>query len=55
MTKREILFTKIHEHDGKRYKATTWNCTPPGHEDAYELSRTEWELLPEVTNQMELF
>jgi len=55
MTKREILFTKIHEKDGKRYKATTWNCTPPGHEDAYTLRRTEWELLPEVTNQMQLF
>jgi hypothetical protein len=55
MTKREILFTKIHERDGKRYKATTWDCTPPGHEDTYTLCRTEWELLPEVTNQMELF
>ena len=55
MTKREILFTKIHERDGKRYKATTWDCTPSGHEDTYSLRRREWELLPEVTNQMELF
>jgi hypothetical protein len=55
MTKREILFTKIHERDGKRYKATTWDCTPPGHEDTYTLRRTEWELLPEVTAQLDLF
>jgi hypothetical protein len=55
MTKREILFTKIHERDGKRYQATTWNCTPPGHEDAYELSRTEWKLISEGPNQLNLF
>jgi hypothetical protein len=55
MTKREILFTKIHERDGKRYKATTWNCTPPGHEGVYELSRTEWELLSDAPNQLTIF
>ena len=55
MTKREILFTKIHERDGKRYQATTWNCTPPGHEDAYELSRTEWKLLSDAPNQLTIF
>ena len=55
MTKRQILHTKIYEKDGKRYKATTWDCTPPGHEDAYNFSRTEWELIKEPTNQMALF
>jgi len=55
MTKRQILHTKIHEKDGKRYKATTWDCTPVGHEDVYNLSRTEWELIEEPRNQMALF
>jgi len=54
MKKFKKLFTKIHERDGKRYKATTWDCTPPG-EEAYTLRRTEWELLPQPANQMELF
>ena len=55
MTKREILFTTIHEWDGKRYKATTWDCTPTGYEDTYTLRRTDWELLTEPANQMKLF
>lgn len=55
MTKREILFTKIHEIDGKRWEATTWDCTPPGHHEEYTLSQTEWKQLPTAANQMELF
>jgi hypothetical protein len=55
MTKRRILFTKIHEKAGKRYQATTWDCTPPGNEDAYELSRTEWKLLSDAPNQLTIF
>jgi len=53
MKKQRILFTKVHERDGKRWEATTWDCTPPGHEDAYELRRTEWKLLGD--SQLELF
>ena len=49
------LFTKIHEQDGKRWQVTTWDCTPPGHEDAYNLSRTEWKLLTDKPSQMNLF
>ena len=55
MKKYRILFTKVHEKDGKRWEATTWDCTPPGHEDAYELRRTEWKLLPPNPNQLNLF
>lgn len=55
MTKREILFTKIHEKDGKRWEATTWDCTPPGHHEEYELRRTEWKLLSQPANQLDLF
>ena len=55
MKKIKKLFTKIHERDGKRYQATTWDCTPPGHEDAYELSRAEWKLLSDAPNQLTIF
>ncbi len=56
MTKREILFTKIHEIDGKRWEATTWDCTPPGHHEEYTLSQTEWKLLEDMPKkQMQLF
>jgi hypothetical protein len=55
MKKIKKLFTVIHERDGKRYEATTWDCTPPGHEDAYEFSRTEWKLLSDAPNQLTIF
>lgn len=49
------LFTKVHEIDGKRFEATTWDCTPPGHHDVYTLSQTDWKLLDKPDNQLELF
>ena len=49
------LFTKVHEIDGKRFEATTWDCTPPGDHEVYELSQTEWKLLDKPDNQLELF
>jgi len=53
MKKFRKVHTTVHEIDGKRWEATMWDCTPPGHEDIYELSTTEWKLLGD--SQLELF
>lgn len=55
MKKIKIIHTTIREIEGKRYQATTWDCTPPGHDDAYTLSRTEWKELLSSNKQLGLF
>jgi hypothetical protein len=55
LKKIKIIHTTIREIEGKRYQATTWDCTPPGHDDAYTLSRTEWKELPSSNKQLGLF
>lgn len=55
LKKIRIIHTTTREIDGKQYQAITWDCTPPGHEDAYNLSRTEWKILEDMPGQMNLF